>query len=265
MPDRSSSSGRSRMEARRRSRERSSRRSRERSSRKSRDLTPGSERRRRRNARVYNVLRRTVSEPILSRPTTTWLSDDEVAVVAEAAKKKKEKELIRPQTLSDIFDRSPITSSPWLPPRTPSSSSFHKSEKSFLDEDRILVSITVEGSTGPIKAIVKKGATVNDVIKLTIDKYAREGRYPVLDSNTDMFELHVSNFSMESLNRTDRVGELSTRTFFLRQENYAGTEQPVLFPPTPGPLFTSFIARRMKKISRKTRKIWKIIDCMVCG
>lgn len=208
------------------------------------------------------VLRRTVSEPILYKLGGLHCQDEG----HDHPKKTKELKdlLFKPKTLSDLFHCPPSIPRLSLPP-TPLSSFYEPSEKSFTEEDRILVSITVEGSTGPIRVIVRKGDTVSDLIKVTIDNYAKEGRYPVLDSDTNMFELHVSNFSMESLNRSDPVGELGTRTFFLRQENHGVADEPVLFTSTPGPLFLSFIIARLKQIRRKTRKFWKFMDCMLCG
>lgn len=216
-----------------------------------------------------NVLRRTVSEPILYKLGGLHCQDEG----HDRPKKSKELKdfMLKQKTLSDLFHRPPSFPRLSLPP-TPSSSfyepssSFHEpSEKSFPQEDRILVNITVEGSTGPIRVIVRKGDTVSDLIKVTIDNYAKEGRHPVLDSDTNMFELHVSNFSMECLNRSVPVGELGTRTFFLRQEVHGAADQPVLFTSTPGPFFLSFIIARLKNIRRKTKKFWKILDCMVCG
>lgn len=209
-----------------------------------------------------NVLRRTVSEPNLYRHGALHCQDES----HDHPKKNKELKdlMLRARTLSDLFPRPP--SIPRLSlPQTPLSSFYESSEKSFTEADRILVNVTVEGSTGPIRVIVRKGDTVNDLIKVTIDNYAKEGRHPVLDADTNMFELHVSNFSLESLNRSDPLGELGTRTFFLRQEIRGVADQPELFTSTPGPLFSSFIIARLKKLGRKTRKFWKIMDCMVCG
>lgn len=209
-----------------------------------------------------NVLRRAVSEPNLYKFGGLHCQDEG----HDHPKKNKELNdlMLRARTLSDLFPRPPSIQRLSLPP-TPLSSFYESSEKSLTEEDRILVNVTVEGSTGPIRVVVRKGDTVTDLIKVTVDKYAKEGRHPVLDSDTNMFELHVSNFSMESLNRSDPVGELGTRTFFLRQEIHGFADQPELFTSTPGPLFASFIIARLKKIGKKTRKFWKFMDCMVCG
>lgn len=61
-----------------------------------------------------------------------------------------------------------------------------------------MVSVAVEGSPGPIKALVRLGSTVDQTIKLVVDRYSKEGRTPDLnrDSAAD-FELHHSYFSLQ--------------------------------------------------------------------
>lgn len=62
----------------------------------------------------------------------------------------------------------------------------------------MVVNVTVEGSPGPIKALVELGSTVDQTIKLVVGKYSEEGRTPRLnrDSTAD-FELHHSYFSLQ--------------------------------------------------------------------
>ena len=54
---------------------------------------------------------------------------------------------------------------------------------------RILVSITVSGSPGPIRFIVFDDELVNAVIDKVIKVYAREGRLPLLGFNAFDFNL----------------------------------------------------------------------------
>lgn len=47
--------------------------------------------------------------------------------------------------------------------------------------------------------MVKLGSSVEETIKLVIDKYGEEGRTPRLDKNAmSIFELHNSYFSLQS-------------------------------------------------------------------
>ncbi|GJR38296.1 RNA-directed DNA polymerase, eukaryota [Tanacetum coccineum] len=76
----------------------------------------------------------------------------------------------------------------------------------------------VEGSVGPIRALVKLGSSVNDTIKLVMSKYNAEGRTPRLDQDaTTSFELHHSYFSLQSLEKSNIIGEIGSRSFYMRK------------------------------------------------
>lgn len=104
----------------------------------------------------------------------------------------------------------------------------------------------VEGSVGPIRALVKLGSSVDDTIKLVMNKYNAEGRTPRLDQDaTTSFELHHSYFSLEcqlllplciefmsynlimkahithfaniGLEKSNIIGEIGSRSFYMRK------------------------------------------------
>lgn len=58
--------------------------------------------------------------------------------------------------------------------------------------------MTVEGSPGPVRAMVRLGSSVEDTIRLVMDRYGREGRAPKLlpHDAPASFELHPSHFSL---------------------------------------------------------------------
>lgn len=63
----------------------------------------------------------------------------------------------------------------------------------------MVVNVTVEGSPGPVRTMVKLGSSVDDTIKLVVDKYREEGRSPNIDPNmASSFQLHHSHFSLQS-------------------------------------------------------------------
>ena len=63
----------------------------------------------------------------------------------------------------------------------------------------MVVSVTVEGSVGPVKAMVRLGASVGEAIAAVVERYAREGRSPRLDpAAAESFQLHHSHFSLQS-------------------------------------------------------------------
>ena len=69
----------------------------------------------------------------------------------------------------------------------------------YNKDSKVVVNVTVEGSPGPIRAMVKLGSSVGETIRLVIDKYSEEGRSPLVDKDSALtFELHHSHFSLES-------------------------------------------------------------------
>ena len=56
--------------------------------------------------------------------------------------------------------------------------------------NRLLVSVTVMGSAGPIRFVVHEEELVANVIDQVLKCYAREGRLPVLGSKPDNFVLY---------------------------------------------------------------------------
>lgn len=55
--------------------------------------------------------------------------------------------------------------------------------------NRILISVTVIGSAGPIRLLVNSEELVSTVIDSILRSYARVGRLPILGTNTDNFYL----------------------------------------------------------------------------
>ncbi|KAI4379078.1 hypothetical protein MLD38_005417 [Melastoma candidum] len=66
--------------------------------------------------------------------------------------------------------------------------------------NRFLISVTVLGSAGPIRLVVKEEQHVGAVIDTVLKSYAREGRLPVLGSNLDEFLLYCLNHGSDALN-----------------------------------------------------------------
>jgi hypothetical protein len=63
----------------------------------------------------------------------------------------------------------------------------------------VVVSVTVEGSTGPVKAMVRLGSSIREAIAAVVERYDREGRSPRLDpASADSFQLHHSHFCLDS-------------------------------------------------------------------
>lgn len=69
----------------------------------------------------------------------------------------------------------------------------------YKRDAKVVVNVTVEGSPGPLRTMVKLGSSVEDAIKQVVDKYNDEGRTPKLDKDAaSSLELHHSYFSLQS-------------------------------------------------------------------
>ncbi|KAF8380431.1 hypothetical protein HHK36_027917 [Tetracentron sinense] len=225
--------------------------------------------RRSKPSKPIKILQRCYSEPILWSMGLV-LGDDR-------HNSKPEVLLFRPQTCTDVFE-SPLFS----PSQSP-----HNYEK-YKKDDKVVVNVTVEGSPGPVRTMVRLGTSVEETIRLVVDKYSEEGRSPHLHRHAaSSFELHHSYFSLERLNKTDMIGDVGSRNLYLRKSSSGRSSNAdetieavssssftsefvsvrASAPPVISPLdifFPAFIARKISKIGRRTRKLWKVMGCMQC-
>ncbi|GFZ01215.1 hypothetical protein Acr_14g0008500 [Actinidia rufa] len=177
--------------------------------------------------------------------------------------------LFRPQTCTDVF-----SSSESLPPPSP------QQFEGYRKDAKVVVNVTVEGSAGPIRTLVKLGSSVDETIRLVINKYSEEGRRPQLHKDAaSTFELHHSYFSLQCLSKSDMIGDVGSRSFYLRKGNseehsshegisISASLTSEIVPSTPPSslfFFPPFIARNIQKIIRRARKLWKILGCMHCN
>ncbi|KAJ1701831.1 hypothetical protein LUZ63_001610 [Rhynchospora breviuscula] len=223
-----------------------------------------------RKKRTSKILPRCASEPVL------WIvqlvPDD---VVFKSDKEEPPPLFIDPTFFSchDIFE---FSSQGGVLPRQ-----LDHSE----EERKVLVSVTVEGSVGPIKALVRLGASVEEAIKAVLLRYRSEGRSPPLDSNiAGSFQLHHSHFSLESLNNNDKIGEVGGRSFYLRKncetnDSYSGTQEHNLVIKQSADFisnvtnqafntsqsFMLFIIKKFNKIKRRTIRLWRVVTCDNCS
>jgi hypothetical protein len=65
-----------------------------------------------------------------------------------------------------------------------------KKNQSVAKGNRLLISVTVMGSAGPIRFVVNEEELVAAVIDTALKSYAREGRLPVLGSDLNDFFLY---------------------------------------------------------------------------
>ncbi|PAN06044.1 hypothetical protein PAHAL_1G214200 [Panicum hallii] len=184
--------------------------------------------------------------------------------------------LERPHTCFDVFV-------PDLPfGHSPSAASLAK--PSPWEEAKVVVSVTVEGSVGPVKAMVRLDASVGEAIAAVVERYAREGRSPRLEpAAAEGFQLHHSHFSLQSLNKNDKIGDVGGRNFYLHKNDssnrlYLQSEEPdgnstgsetswsheqISSAPYHYQVFT-IVIKKLNKIGRRTKRIWRFITCDNC-
>ncbi|XP_018848634.1 uncharacterized protein At4g22758 [Juglans regia] len=95
---------------------------------------------------------------------------------------------------------------------------------------KLLLNVTIQGSLGPVQVVMNPESTVSDLISSAVRLYAKECRRPILPT-TDLstFDLHYSQFSLESLDREEKLMALGSRNYFLcvrKTESGGGERTP---------------------------------------
>ncbi|CAE6062275.1 unnamed protein product [Arabidopsis arenosa] len=94
----------------------------------------------------------------------------------------------------------------------------HKKNQKSNTTNRFLVSITVLGSAGPIRFVVKEDETVANVIDYALKCYAREGRLPLLGSDSSFFLLYCPYSASEAFDPWGKIGSTGSRNFVLSKK-----------------------------------------------
>lgn len=213
----------------------------------------------RRPIQKFKLLTRSNSEPWL------WKPGGDAAAAAVAAEEEVEAGVLyRPRTCVDIFS-SPDS----LVPPSPA----NRSER-YNKDTKVVINVTVEGSPGPIRTMVKLGSNVEEITKLVVKKYNEEGRTPLMDKDAfSTYELHHSYFSLEGLSKSDLIADVGSRSFYLRRSSssYCSDDKTPSNQPESSsssslllPFLPMFVNRKIKKVMRRTRKVWKIFGCITC-
>ncbi|XP_023532120.1 uncharacterized protein At4g22758-like [Cucurbita pepo subsp. pepo] len=81
---------------------------------------------------------------------------------------------------------------------------------------KLLFNVTIQGSLGPVQVLMSPDMTVADLVAATVRQYLKEARRPILPTaDPSAFDLHYSQFSLESLNEDEKLIALGSRNFFL--------------------------------------------------
>lgn len=105
--------------------------------------------------------------------------------------------LRRPKTVPDLKLPAGADVSPRQPPK-------------------LLLKVTMMRSLGPVLVVMSPESTVGDLVAATLRQYVKEGRRPILPSgDPSQFDLHYSQFSLESLDRKEKLSDIGSRNFFM--------------------------------------------------
>ncbi|GAU44522.1 hypothetical protein TSUD_82290 [Trifolium subterraneum] len=88
-------------------------------------------------------------------------------------------------------------------------------QKKNVNAKRLLISINVLGSAGPIRFVVNEEELVAAVIDTALKSYAREGRLPVLGTDITSFALYCPHVGSDALSPWDNIGSHGARNFML--------------------------------------------------
>ncbi|KAF9625285.1 hypothetical protein IFM89_020871 [Coptis chinensis] len=85
--------------------------------------------------------------------------------------------------------------------------------------NRLLISINVLGSAGPLRFLVNEGELVAAVIETAVRNYAREGRLPILGSEFNDFLLYCANAGTDAMSPWETIGSRGGRNFVLYKKS----------------------------------------------
>nr|XP_009795243.1 PREDICTED: uncharacterized protein LOC104241967 [Nicotiana sylvestris]XP_016464395.1 PREDICTED: uncharacterized protein LOC107787354 [Nicotiana tabacum] len=81
---------------------------------------------------------------------------------------------------------------------------------------KLLLNVHIQNSLGPVHVVISHENAVGDLIKAAIEIYVKEKRRPLLPSrDSRCYQLHYSQFSLESLKPEEKLLNLESRNFFL--------------------------------------------------
>ncbi|GMJ06159.1 hypothetical protein HRI_004285100 [Hibiscus trionum] len=221
------------------------------------------------SSKYGTILKRCASEPCLWSSST----EDQQTRSGFLGSETEGGPLFRPRTCTDVFASSPSLSGLCSPSSSPRLG-FEFGMHGYNKDAKVVINVSVEGSPGPVRTMVKLGSSVDDTIKLVVDKYVEEGRTPKLDSSSGL-ELHHSYFSLQSLDKSISIGDAGSRSFYLRKNSSGHSSSGASFvseinpprpnspPAVPHPAFLvpGFLARKLSKIMRRTHRLWKVLVC----
>ncbi|KAI5434532.1 uncharacterized protein LOC127122102 [Lathyrus oleraceus] len=100
----------------------------------------------------------------------------------------------------------------------------NKKKNNNINTNRILISINIFGSSGPLTIVVNEDDVVCDVIVKALKFYARQDRLPTLKSDASDYVLQCSNDVSDALGPSEPIGSFRTRKFVLYENQSSSTK-----------------------------------------
>ncbi|GER30534.1 flavin-monooxygenase glucosinolate S-oxygenase 3 [Striga asiatica] len=81
---------------------------------------------------------------------------------------------------------------------------------------KALFKVNIQNSLGPVQVVMQPENTAAELTKAAIAVYVKERRRPLLGSvDPGCYDLHYSQFNLESLKPEEKLEDLGSRNFFL--------------------------------------------------
>ncbi|XP_074312436.1 uncharacterized protein At4g22758 [Silene latifolia] len=92
---------------------------------------------------------------------------------------------------------------------------------------KVLINVRVQGSVGCVQVLVCLDSTVADLIMAVVLQYVKERRRPlVLAKDVADFDLHYSAFTLDCLDREEKLATLGSRNFFMCNRKEVAAHAP---------------------------------------
>lgn len=99
------------------------------------------------------------------------------------------------------------------------------------ESTRALITVTVPGSSGPIRFVVREEEPVSAVMGTALKAYARQGRRPIIGCELNDFSLYRAFDGSQRLSPLESIGSFGSRNFLLCKKQSLGSEES---SPIPG-------------------------------
>ncbi|KAH9603183.1 hypothetical protein KSS87_018626 [Heliosperma pusillum] len=92
---------------------------------------------------------------------------------------------------------------------------------------KVLMNVSVQGSVGCVQVLVSLDSSVADLIMAVVLQYVKERRRPLVSpKDASHFDLHFSAFTLDCLDREEKLATLGSRSFFMCKRKEMASQAP---------------------------------------